>query len=48
VFEKRVLRRIFGPQRGNVTGRWRKLIQDVAEKRAIIKIINSNTVFTKL
>jgi hypothetical protein len=25
VFEKRVLRRIFGPQRDDVTGEWRKL-----------------------
>ena len=25
VFEKRVLRRVFGPKRGEVTGEWRKL-----------------------
>jgi hypothetical protein len=25
VFENRVLRRIFGPKRGGVTGEWRKL-----------------------
>jgi uncharacterized membrane protein len=25
VFEKRVLRRIFGPKRDDVTGEWRKL-----------------------
>jgi hypothetical protein len=25
VFEKRVLRRIFGPRREEVTGQWRKL-----------------------
>jgi hypothetical protein len=25
VFENRVLRRIFGPKRGEVTGDWRKL-----------------------
>jgi hypothetical protein len=25
VFENRVLRRIFGPKRDNVTGEWRKL-----------------------
>jgi hypothetical protein len=25
VFEKRVLRRIFGPKRGEITGGWRKL-----------------------
>jgi hypothetical protein len=26
VFENRVLRRIFGPKRGEVTGEWRKLL----------------------
>jgi hypothetical protein len=25
VFENRVLRRVFGPKRGEVTGEWRKL-----------------------
>jgi hypothetical protein len=25
VFDKRVLRRIFGPKKGDVTGEWRKL-----------------------
>jgi hypothetical protein len=25
VFEKRMLRRILGPRRGEITGRWRKL-----------------------
>jgi hypothetical protein len=25
VFEKRVLRRVFGPKRDEVTGKWRKL-----------------------
>ena len=28
VFEKRVLRRIFGPKRDGVTGEWRKLRND--------------------
>jgi hypothetical protein len=28
VFENRVLRRIFGPKRGEVTGDWRKLHND--------------------
>jgi len=28
VFEKRVLRRIFGPKRDEVTGEWRKLHYD--------------------
>ena len=29
MFEKRVLRRIFGPKRDGVTGKWRKLHIDV-------------------
>jgi len=29
VFEKRVLRRTFGPERDEVTGEWRKLQNDV-------------------
>jgi len=28
VFENRVLRRIFGPMRDNVTGEWRKLLNE--------------------
>ena len=28
VFEKRVLRRIFGPKRDRVTGEWRKLLNE--------------------
>jgi len=28
VFENRVLRRIFGPKRGEVTGEWRKLLNE--------------------
>jgi hypothetical protein len=28
VFENRVLRRIFGPKRGEVTGGWRKLHEE--------------------
>jgi hypothetical protein len=30
VFENRVLRRIFGPKRDEVTGEWRKLYNKVA------------------
>jgi hypothetical protein len=29
VFENRVLRRIFGPKRDEVTGEWRKLINSL-------------------
>jgi hypothetical protein len=28
VFEKRVLRRIFGPKRDDITGEWRKLLNE--------------------
>jgi len=28
VFENRVLRRIFGPKRDEVTGKWRKLLNE--------------------
>jgi hypothetical protein len=28
VFENRVLRRIFGPKRNEVTGKWRKLLNE--------------------
>jgi hypothetical protein len=32
VFENRVLRRIFGPKRDEVTGRWRKLHNEELHK----------------
>jgi hypothetical protein len=45
VFENRVLRRIFGPQRDEVTGEWRKLhneeLRDVYSSPSIIRIIKS-------
>ena len=31
VFEKRVLRRIFGPKRDEVTGKWRKLCNEMLD-----------------
>jgi hypothetical protein len=41
VFEKRVLRRIFGPKRDEVTGGWRKLhneeLRDLCSSIRIIK-----------
>jgi hypothetical protein len=41
VFENRVLRRIFGPQRDEVTGKWRKLqneeLQNLFSSQNIIK-----------
>jgi hypothetical protein len=45
VFENRVLRRIFGPKRDDVTGEWRKLhneeLRDLYSSPSIIKIIKS-------
>jgi hypothetical protein len=45
VFENRVLRRIFGPKRDEVTGEWRKLhneeLSDLYASPSIIKIIKS-------
>jgi hypothetical protein len=45
VFEKRLLRRIFGPKRGEVTGEWRKLhneeLRDLYSSPGIMKIIMS-------
>jgi hypothetical protein len=45
VFENRVLRRIFGPKRAEVTGEWRKLrneeLRDVYSSPNIIRIIKS-------
>jgi hypothetical protein len=45
VFENRVLRRIFGPKRDEVTGEWRKLhnkeLHDLYFSLSIIRIIKS-------
>jgi hypothetical protein len=45
MFENRVLRRIFGPKRDGVTGRWRKLhnkeLHDLYSLPSIIRIIRS-------
>jgi hypothetical protein len=45
VFENKVLRRIFGPNRGEVTGGWRKLhneeLRDLYSSPSIIRIIKS-------
>jgi hypothetical protein len=45
VFESRVLRRIFGPKRDEVTGEWRKLhnegLRDLYSSPCIIRIIKS-------
>jgi hypothetical protein len=45
VFDNRVLRRIFGPKRDEVTGQWRKLhseeLSDLYCSRNIIRVIKS-------
>jgi hypothetical protein len=48
VFENRVLRRIFGPKRDDMTGEWRKLhneeLRDLYSSPSIIRIIKSRRV----
>jgi hypothetical protein len=45
VFENRVLRRIFGPKRNEVTGGWRKLhneeLHNLYDSPSIIRMIKS-------
>jgi hypothetical protein len=41
VFENRVLRRIFGPRRDEVTGEWRKLHNEKLHKILSAKILTS-------
>jgi hypothetical protein len=45
VFENRVLRRIFGPKRDEVTGEWRKLhneeLHDLYSSPNIVRVIKS-------
>jgi hypothetical protein len=45
VFENRVLRRIFGPKRDEVTGEWRKLhneeLRDFYSSPSIIRMMKS-------
>jgi hypothetical protein len=45
VFENRVLRRIFGPKRDEVTGEWRKLhnegLHDLYSSPTIVRVIKS-------
>jgi hypothetical protein len=45
VFENRVLRRVFGPKRDEVTGEWRKLhneeLYDLCSSPTIVRVITS-------
>ena len=45
VFEKRVLRRVFGPKRDEVTGEWRKLhneeLSDLYSLPSIVRVVKS-------
>ena len=45
VFENRVLRRVFGPKRDEVTGEWRKLyneeLRDLYSLSNIVRVVNS-------
>jgi hypothetical protein len=45
VFEKRVLRRVFGPKREEVTGEWRKMhneeLNDVYSLPDIVRVVKS-------
>jgi hypothetical protein len=45
VFENRVLRRIFGPKRDEVTGMWRKLhneeLHDLSSSPTVVRVIKS-------
>jgi hypothetical protein len=47
MFENRVLRRIFGPKRDEVTGGWRKLhnekLNDLCSSPSIIRIIKARS-----
>jgi hypothetical protein len=46
VYENRVLRRIFGPRKGKVTGKWRRLhnkeLNNLYSSPNIIRVITSN------
>jgi hypothetical protein len=48
VFENRVLRRIFGPKRNEVTGEWRKLhkeeLNDLYSSSNIVRVIKSRRI----
>jgi hypothetical protein len=48
VFENRVLRRVFGPKRGEVTGEWRKLhnekLNELYSLANIVRVVKSRRI----
>jgi hypothetical protein len=50
VFENRVLRRVFGPRRDEVTGEWRKLhneeLNDLYSLPNIVRVVKSSSIQT--
>jgi hypothetical protein len=48
VFENRVLRKVFGPKRGEVTGKWRKLyneeLNDLYSLPNIVRVVKSRRI----
>jgi hypothetical protein len=48
VFENRVLRRVFGPKRDEVTGEWRKLhngeLNDLYSSHIIVRVVKSRRI----
>ena len=51
VFENRVLRRVFGPKRDEVTGEWRKLhneLSDLYSLPNIVRVVKSIQVVAQL
>jgi len=48
VFENRVLRRVFGPKRDEVTGKWRKLhkeeLRDLYSLPNIVRVVKSRRI----
>ena len=39
VFENRVLRRVFGPKRDEVTGEWRKLHEELSDLNSLPNVV---------
>ena len=52
VFEKRVLKKLFGSKRNEVTGEWRKLhneeLSDLYSSPNIVRVIKSRMIWARL